>query len=262
MVDVNGWNYEFKYVDVNFLFEDPTYQRQKTQARVMKMANDYVMNLVGALIVNDRGNNRYAIMDGGTRFQAARLRNRLTDSSLINSLPCLVFKGLSVEEEARYFDYYNTWTVPVTGVDKFRARVASGDETAAEVNQLIVDKGYQIADPNQPNFMKSTSQLEKIYSTFGAEAAKVALEASTFWPLNQDAISGPFLLSIARLYVSEQEREKVLPSLRDLAKITQATELLKNAREQRRGTNKAGVNTAHYLTEILRKSVRGSSRGN
>jgi hypothetical protein len=228
------WPFKFEYLPIDSLFEDQIYQRQKKQKRVMEMATGYQPALVGALIVNRREDGLCAVMDGGTRLQATQLRNKLTDNSAIENLPCIVFDGLSVASEAEYYEYYNTWTVPVSGVDKFRARVARGEEGAVTVNRLITNAGLQIDDPSQPNFIKATNQLERIYADFGVEAAKTALEAASYWPRNQDALQGPFLFGVARLYASEQDRARVLPALQDLAR----------------------VNTAHYVTELLRKSVR------
>lgn len=108
----------------------PAYQRHAVDAKVRLIASAWSWVACGSIVVGVRG-GEYWVIDGQHRVMASKLR------SDIDALPCLLFETESVEQEARGFLDANTGRKPVTSLDKFRARIASGDETAKYVDTVF-----------------------------------------------------------------------------------------------------------------------------
>ncbi len=86
---------------IDALFADHAYQRELDEVRVLKMAANYRLALVGIVEVSDRGNGRYAILDGQHRW--AMVRDRSFDQVKTPHLPCRVHTGLTVDQEAKLY---------------------------------------------------------------------------------------------------------------------------------------------------------------
>lgn len=74
------------------------YQRNEAEGRIAaEIAQNFDWVAFGTLIVIHRTDGTLQVIDGGTRLNAALKRDD------INELPCIVFSGLTAEEEAEVF---------------------------------------------------------------------------------------------------------------------------------------------------------------
>jgi len=125
---------EMRRLNKNVLQVHPAYQRHAVETKIKMIAAAWSWVACGAIIVGNRG-GEYWVIDGQHRVLAARRR------ADIDSMPCLVFETESVEQEAQGFLDANTGRKPVSSIDKFRASIASGDETAKYVDALFSELG-------------------------------------------------------------------------------------------------------------------------
>lgn len=125
---------ELKRLNKNVLQVHPAYQRHAVEPKIKMIAASWSWVACGAIIVGERS-GEYWVIDGQHRVLAAKRR------ADIDSLPCLVFETDSVEQEARGFLDANTGRKPVSSIDKFRASIAAGDETAKRVDLLFKELG-------------------------------------------------------------------------------------------------------------------------
>lgn len=114
---------------------DEGYQRDATNARVLKLSRDWSWVACGVLIVALRPNGWYFVMDGQHRKLAADKR------SDIQMLPCMVFKIEDRALEAAGFLRANRERRPPRTIEQFKARLEAGDKTAATAEQFIRDTG-------------------------------------------------------------------------------------------------------------------------
>lgn len=254
--DQSDWPFVYKLVSVDKLFEDRSYQRPKTENRIAKLSKEYMRELVGTLFVSERNDGSYAIIDGGTRYQATVRRNKLYDEPDITHLPCLVFAGRTLADEAQLFDHFNSSNLPVQGVDKFRAKVISGDTASVAVKELLTEAGYQIEDSSKDSFMKATPTLEKIYNRYGKEAVRFALKSSMNWRFNNDAKSSAFLYGLGKLYSTYPDRDRLPIEVAELAKLVQPSELLKDAKGKYQLSRKPGVAIGDFLSDVVRAYIK------
>lgn len=110
------------------------YQRQAIMFKIRAITTTWSWVACGAIIVGKRC-GEYWVIDGQHRVLAAQQR------ADIAALPCLVFETESVQQEARGFLDANGGRKPISSIDKFRASIAAGDETAQYVSSLFDDLG-------------------------------------------------------------------------------------------------------------------------
>ena len=146
------------------MFIDPAYQRDPDKPRVRKIAAGWDARLVGVLEVSDRGEHvspRYAAIDGGHRLAAAQ------SLDIAPALVANVHTGLTRQAEAVLFDQLNRQRRRLTTWDHWRARLAAGDETVAEIGATVDRLGLAVNDAPRPANVRCTATLEKLHALGG-----------------------------------------------------------------------------------------------
>ena len=117
----------------DLLIED--YQRELKVKRVRELTRTFDINMVGTLKVSLR-NGGYYIMDGQHRKAAAEGNN-------VESLPCLVYIGLSYEDEAILRRAFNN-AVKDSATDVFRLRLAAEEPQAKAIKRIVESSGFEL----------------------------------------------------------------------------------------------------------------------
>lgn len=125
---------------------DPAYQRSiegsDSQQLIRSIARNWNWDLCLPLVVSRRANGGMYVIDGQHRLEAARLRNDIAH------LPCVVGDYSDAAAEAANFVHLNKRRRPLTGLDIFKAAVASGDEDAVSISRAIAAAKLELA-PHQ-----------------------------------------------------------------------------------------------------------------
>jgi hypothetical protein len=138
-----------------------TYQGHVNKKLVEKIAAEWDESAAGAIILNMREDETYAILDGQHRFLAAKKRG-------IKDLNALVFIGKTEEEEARLFVQLNT-KHNVLPFDRFCANLQSGQSREVAVNNIVTGIGLTIKnDPTNSKAVRSVATLLKLFDDYGA----------------------------------------------------------------------------------------------
>lgn len=167
MQDSPGVLANVKKTDILF---DHEYQRSQNKAKILEIAKNWSWLAMGVITIADRGGQLYAV-DGMHRVSAALLR------SDIETVPCIIFKTSDVREEATGFVQANTLRKPISTFDKHRALLVAGDETAALVERLLDDGGFEPStNSSKKNGVKCYGILHKL-----AKNKRDALLSA--WPL-------------------------------------------------------------------------------
>lgn len=135
-------------IDKNSLSIHPSYQRVANEAKLQKIAQDWSWIACGAIIVANRGGEKW-VVDGQHRVLAARKR------ADIEKLPCVIFNTEDVQEEAIGFLSSNTLRKPITGFDRFKAQIASNNKIAIKVYEILKKYGIELVKTaSKPKQMK------------------------------------------------------------------------------------------------------------
>lgn len=140
-VDRYGWTIKdqpgfMKEINKSLLNVDMQYQRHANKSKVLTISSEWSWIACGVVVVAFR-DGKYWVMDGQHRVMAAKQR------ADINNLPCIVFESSGVEQEARGFLDVNTGRKAMSSIDKFKASIAAGNETANFVKELTDQLGIQ-----------------------------------------------------------------------------------------------------------------------
>lgn len=135
-IDLNTLPYEFKVLAISDLFVDDSYQRPLTSF-VDRIEQHFDPALLGCLVVSARDDGSNAVVDGQTRMEGARRRG-------VESLPCVVFSGLTQADEANLFYRLQRERRNMTSFTRFRAALVAGDEEAVAINRIANAAGYEV----------------------------------------------------------------------------------------------------------------------
>ena len=154
-------SYEFNELPAKDLHVDREhYQRHINTARVKRIAKNFDPMLFDVLKVNRRADGTYWVIDGGHRLSALSEMGRTEEY-----VPCLVYDGLTLQEEAALFAAQNN-RAQVTAGHEFRALLASGDPTTLAIKQIVEAEGLILDLPphvrNAKNGIRATRALQRI----------------------------------------------------------------------------------------------------
>lgn len=146
---------ELSWLSKGLIDVDLDYQRNTNQAKVLDIARNWSWVACGTITVADRDGTFYAI-DGQHRVAAARLRSDITN------LPCVIFKVDGVRAEAEGFLAANTGRKPLTGIDKYRAKILTADEATVALSGLLDRAGYTVRNSSDKATAKAVAMFAKL----------------------------------------------------------------------------------------------------
>lgn len=175
---------------------DRNYQRDLDEVHARRIANAWNPRKVGALHVSDRGEDRgidrYAVVDGQHRWAAAMIK----DPNLV--LVANVHVGLSPRDEAQLFHELHSTTKHLSPWDVWKARRGSGDADVLAIEAIVEKAGMRIAMATKNGNVRSIATLEKIYKLGGKELLSNTLQLIVdIWGARSDAVDGPLMHGLA-----------------------------------------------------------------
>ncbi|MGE0133725.1 MAG: DUF6551 family protein [Dehalococcoidia bacterium] len=147
---------------------DNSYQpKEEDRGGIRQIVDHFDERALGVPVVSKRDDGFYYVVDGQRRTAAMR--------QLFGVEHCItvqVWEGLSREEEAHLFGLLNT-RKELNSLQKFRARLFSGDEVAASIQRIVRKHGLDIAlrqGGQAGNRVTAVVALQNVYDRFGAES--------------------------------------------------------------------------------------------
>jgi hypothetical protein len=187
-------------IRVKDLSIDRSVQRSNVDFRkVERLKKNWNGDAAGLLVVSQRDAVTYVVLDGQHRYLAYA---QLTDNE--GEMLAQVFKGLSLEEEARLFLDTNAGNQP-TLLDKFRVRVVAKDEVALPVNQMVRAYGWDIGPVAGKGNIQAVGALERIYRIGESLELEPHLLQSTLmvitraWGMERDGVQAVIMEGVAAL---------------------------------------------------------------
>jgi hypothetical protein len=198
---------EFKWLPISALNGDPAYQRSLNEKRVQHIADEFDPDAFGVITVSKREDGTYWVIDGQHRLAALR-RMGWKDTQQV---ACNIFSGLSRQQEAGLFskidDYLN-----LGYLDRFRARVESGEQRAVAIEHIIRNAGFTVSKLTGPGNLSAVQACEFVYTGRGTRTSgrdhagelKATLEnIRAAWGLSPDGVRGPIIQGIGRVFLRD-----------------------------------------------------------
>lgn len=170
---------------------DKEYQRLINHDMVRKIRDNFDPDLFQSLIVSER-DERYFVVDGMHRLIAI--------NDIVNEVPCILWQGLTYEEECAKFRKLNTNRKGLNASVVFHSMVCEGDSAALKVVEILAGNGFKYNRYNQTskeNMIGSPSRMMKIYNTNGAAALDRLLHISRrAWHGTKDSLMTSMLAGL------------------------------------------------------------------
>ncbi len=125
-------------INKNKLQIDGRYQRRQKKSLVSHIAQNWNWQKFGSLIVSERKDKSYWVVDGGHRATASFYR---TD---ILNLPCVVYRFKNLAEEAKIFSEINQRREAVKAQDIYRSDNFAQEAPAVATEKILTECGYNI----------------------------------------------------------------------------------------------------------------------
>jgi hypothetical protein len=154
---------------VRVLNVDDSYQKPLSKAHVRGIVDKFDPMGIGQIHVSKRSDGSFWVFDGQHRTAAYKAKG-------IKEIDCIVYEGLTSEEEARGYIYYNTIKTQHI-LDLAKAELLVGDPTMVAIDTAVTGLGLKIDYHRTGN--KDTLQaiyaIKCIYNVGGIDDLKMVL---------------------------------------------------------------------------------------
>ena len=190
------------WLDLALLQVDHRYQREIAgagRAHVHKLLRTFNWNCYQPIIVSEREDGSYAVIDGQHRLEAARMH------PLISELPCYIVDAPSIAAQAAIFSTVNGRRLGLTSLQKYWASHAAGEPSAVAVAEVCAAHGVSILRqfPSidiPPMRVLAPYTLQKILARHGREPLDQAIGLlAAAHPEKVNAFRSPTMVALATI---------------------------------------------------------------
>jgi hypothetical protein len=241
------------------LMVDPEVQRSVDHVWVRReLEKGFKPNALGAIVVSSRKNGTYHVIDGQHRVELCK------EFGYAQPLDCLVYKGLSLSDEALMFLVLNNRrTVPP--LDRFKVRVIQGDEAAIAINTALQDQGWKLQAAKSRGSFSAISSLEKVYTGWGRVPAKnigsvqsVLSVIAAAWDRDPNGAHAAIVTGLGLVLIRHGNKVDLNKLVSEMALAGNPSALVGRARSLRDYSGgKIGDAMATQLINMLNKNKRG-----
>lgn len=149
-----------------------SYQRLINPSMVQQIRDNFDPDLFQSIIVSER-DGEYHVVDGGNRLTAVK--------DLVKEVPCILWQGLTYEQECAKFRKLNTHRRSLNASVVFHSMVCEKNSEALDVVGIMRKNGFTYNRYNQTtkeNMIGSPSKMLKLYRTNGEDLLNKTLNIS------------------------------------------------------------------------------------
>jgi hypothetical protein len=168
---------EYRDLPIEQLVVDFTYQRtERSEVNILRIARDLDWMAFGTIIVAEREDGRFYVVDGQHRVEALRRRGD------VEYVPSIVFQSIEAAKEALSFLRTSSARTPLHSMSKWKTRLAAGLLPEIEIDEWLKEHGLKLVGGQTLNGIDFPASLCR---TWGADASACKLAL-----LTQLAITG------------------------------------------------------------------------
>lgn len=236
-------------VPLDRLFIDADYQRPLTSF-VDEVTRDYDPAKVGTLLVSARDDERFAVFDGQTRMEAMK-RNGEPDA------PCLVYSGLTPEQEAQLFADLVTKRRGTAAYLRFRAELRAGKPQAVAIAEIVEAAGLDLGLVEKPNTVRAVAALENVYRRDPDLLPLVLNTITAAWPdpTTDARLTGDIVRGLA-VFLQRESNVRLETLVQRLAGVTPMM-IRHRANALKEGSGSGGGSPGYMADAILGIYMRG-----
>jgi hypothetical protein len=142
-------------VPLNKLLVDHDYQRSLREKFVAEAKKDFQPILIGVPEVSRRADGTNFVLDGQHRIELLKVMG-------FKAITCHVHDGLSQQQEAYFFRFYNRKRAQITAYEDYRAALVEGEHLHLEIEKIVTGRGLKVAQYSSTKTISSVWQLRKM----------------------------------------------------------------------------------------------------
>ncbi|RUQ67060.1 hypothetical protein ELZ18_16015 [Brucella abortus] len=191
---IHGKPPRLDYIPVAQIYTDHNYQRELDERRVQKLVKGFAWTKFGAISLIENGPDKFAVVDGQHRLEAAR---RLG----FDSVPSSITNAGQFKTEAEIFLALNRDRKNVTPIERYWAGLAAEDPETVRAKKVLDACGCEVSPAigvKKPNYTNAITALMRSISYYGEKATREAIEIiRTAWPDDVNALRGVIIMGLA-----------------------------------------------------------------
>jgi hypothetical protein len=247
-----------KNLDLDELHIDhDNYQRpEKSAANTKYIAQNFSWSSCGMIVVMQRANGKYYIVDGQQRWLAAKMRGD------IKKMLCLVFQSTGPKQEAIAFKDLNTRRFNVPPVYKFRAGVTAQSQPEYTINEWLEEFGFEVADSPKQGMIRFPAILVTLWKQ-NEEASKSSLLLQYELCNDEDPMNAGVHRGLWYLYhnnIDIDKHAKKIVKMGGIPRLLQAIRALELAEVAGSGTQNNNRICALGILRVVNKGLRKKYR--
>lgn len=186
---------EMKVVNAELISSDMRYQRQ-VSGRVKKIASNFNPNMVGCVILSQREDGSYWVVDGQHRVRAIIIAHK-NDPTVSLKVNALVYHGMTPQDEAEMFANQHDNTKAPSKPEFFKAKMFSGDKNIAAFKNATEQEGV-ICDflnsRKKDGYLVSYGAAYEVFTKRGEQHYRGVISALIdIWDGNKDSLTANFI---------------------------------------------------------------------
>lgn len=177
-----------RQIAVRHIRTDAPYQRPVRRSKVEEIKAKLNLDALGVIHVSMRANAEMYAIDGKQRITTL-MELGMEDYHI----DCIVYHGLTVEEEAQLFRWLDTQS-PISSVENFLAGVQAKDARCLDIVATVSTCGLCVTQETRPDAVRAVGALEKLYD-LGVLEETLRVNRSA-WPEEQSALCNYMLMPV------------------------------------------------------------------
>lgn len=186
----------------------PEYQRPLKEHLVKRIMREFNPYEFLVLLVSQRMDGNYYLIDGQNRIEALRRMGWLDQN-----VDCLVFRGISLEQEAHIFWYTTKNRLAIRPAERFRAQLVSREADAIWINATVESYGFTLnltsGGVRAVSALDCIGAIERVIATYGRVVLMETLEVMRdSWRNGSQKIQGNAMIGLSRFIRRYQNNER------------------------------------------------------
>lgn len=254
-----GEAWAIKRIPVALIHVDQRYQRPLVLDRAKRYAANLDMAALAAVIISQRADETYWVVDGQHRLEACKL----VEPAPITELLCWTGAGLTIEREAELYYECNHQRGNPNALQVFRSRLMFKQPEAVELDALLRSIGYTAATEggHKAGDIRAIGTIERVFTEWGADVLREALTVlRQAWPNERKPLEGHLVRACAQLlrtYDDVLVRERLILKL---GRVTLST-LQAEASPWKKGTGVGPATAfAYAMAQIYNMDLKSTPR--
>ena len=224
-------NVFFEQIPIKNLVSNQDYQRNLSQAHILKAAEHFDLYQINPVKVSRRNGINY-VFNGQHTIEIVALVSGSRDTPVW----CMIYDDLCYEHEADIFANQQKFVKSLNPHEVFTANVEAGNNDQMTIKGLVESYGLHISRKKGPGAICAVSTLEAIYTKYGYHVLNRVLRLCIgAWEGDANSFSANILNAIAKLVVTFRGRldEDIFKEKVGALSVKQ---LVRNAKDRRPGS--------------------------